>query len=155
VGERQAQRRCACQRAPRAAAAHAGLAGHSIPTIAFGALLACHRALPGALLTLSRHVEDWEWRQHHREREDGDQSRLHPRRCALCCSARLTTPLTLLLSRSADTAQSYRNEVEAGKALRAFPRDKVFLTTKFSGSGGLDIPTSIRNSLKNVRALLS
>jgi hypothetical protein len=49
-----------------------------------------------------------------------------------------------------DTAQSYRNEVEAGKALSAFPRDKVFLTTKYSGVDGLDIPTSIKNSLKNL-----
>jgi hypothetical protein len=49
-----------------------------------------------------------------------------------------------------DTAQIYRNEVEAGKALSAFPRDKVFLTTKYSGMDGLDIPTSIANSLKNL-----
>jgi hypothetical protein len=49
-----------------------------------------------------------------------------------------------------DTAQNYRNEVEAGKALSAFPRDKVFLTTKYSGLDGLDIPTSISNSLKNL-----
>lgn len=27
------------------------------------------------------------------------------------------------------------------------------MTTKYSGVGGLDIPTSIRGSLKNVRAL--
>jgi diketogulonate reductase-like aldo/keto reductase len=59
----------------------------------------------------------------------------------------LAASLTLALP---DTAQSYRNEVEAGKALRAFPRNKVFLTTKYSGLDGLDIPTSIHNSLKNL-----
>lgn len=50
-----------------------------------------------------------------------------------------------------DTAQAYRNEVEAGKALAKVDRSKVFITTKYSGLDGLDIDTSIRNSLKNVR----
>lgn len=52
-----------------------------------------------------------------------------------------------------DTAQSYRNEVEAGQALKesGLSRSDVFITTKYSGLDGLDIPTSIQNSLKNVR----
>ncbi|THH17928.1 hypothetical protein EW146_g2979 [Bondarzewia mesenterica] len=51
-----------------------------------------------------------------------------------------------------DTAQSYRNEEEAGLALResGLARSDVFITTKYSGSGGLDIETSIQNSLKNL-----
>jgi len=49
-----------------------------------------------------------------------------------------------------DTAQAYRNEVEAGKALAKVDRSKVFVTTKYSGLDGLDIDTSIRNSLKNL-----
>lgn len=56
----------------------------------------------------------------------------------------------------ADTAQMYRNEAEVGKALResGLAREDIFITTKFSGLGGLDIETSIANSLKNVRASL-
>jgi len=51
-----------------------------------------------------------------------------------------------------DTAQSYRNEGEAGQALResGLARSDVFITTKYSGSDGLDIETSIQNSLKNL-----
>ena len=52
-----------------------------------------------------------------------------------------------------DTAQAYRNEEEAGIAIResGLAREDIFITTKFSGVDGLDIETSIKNSLKNVR----
>ncbi|KAI0691430.1 NADP-dependent oxidoreductase domain-containing protein [Cytidiella melzeri] len=52
----------------------------------------------------------------------------------------------------ADTAQSYRNETEAGQALHesGLDRKDVFITTKYSGTNGLDIETSIQNSLKNL-----
>lgn len=52
----------------------------------------------------------------------------------------------------ADTAQSYRNEEEAGQAIResGLAREDIFVTTKYSGLNGLDIPTSLQNSLKNV-----
>ncbi|KAI5119234.1 hypothetical protein M0805_002159 [Coniferiporia weirii] len=51
-----------------------------------------------------------------------------------------------------DTAQVYRNEAEAGKAFKdsGLARSDVFITTKWSGLDGLDIPTSINNSLKNL-----
>ncbi|KAF9465988.1 Aldo/keto reductase [Collybia nuda] len=51
-----------------------------------------------------------------------------------------------------DTAQSYRNEAEAGVAIResGLARGEIFITTKYSGLDGLDIPTSIENSLKNL-----
>jgi len=51
-----------------------------------------------------------------------------------------------------DTAQIYRNEVEAGQAFKesGLARSDVFITTKWSGMDGLDIPTSIQNSLKNL-----
>ncbi|THV01948.1 Aldo/keto reductase [Dendrothele bispora CBS 962.96] len=51
-----------------------------------------------------------------------------------------------------DTAQAYRNEAEAGQAIRdsGLKRDEIFITTKFSGSNGLDMRTSINNSLKNL-----
>ncbi|KXN81908.1 NAD/NADP-dependent indole-3-acetaldehyde reductase [Leucoagaricus sp. SymC.cos] len=51
-----------------------------------------------------------------------------------------------------DTAQSYRNEEEAGKAIResGLARGDIFITTKYSGLNGLDIETSIENSLKNL-----
>jgi len=51
-----------------------------------------------------------------------------------------------------DTAQAYRNEKEAGQAIRdsGLKRSDVFITTKYSGSGGLDIKTSIKNSLENL-----
>lgn len=52
----------------------------------------------------------------------------------------------------ADTAQAYRNEYEAGIAIKesGLDRKDLYITTKFSGRDGLDIPTSINNSLKNV-----
>ncbi|KAJ3563985.1 hypothetical protein NP233_g8589 [Leucocoprinus birnbaumii] len=51
-----------------------------------------------------------------------------------------------------DTAQSYRNEEEAGKAIResGLSRNEIYITTKYSGTNGLDIETSIQNSLKNL-----
>ncbi|OCH85970.1 Aldo/keto reductase [Obba rivulosa] len=51
-----------------------------------------------------------------------------------------------------DTAQSYRNELEVGIALResGLSRDDVFITTKYSGLNGLDIETSIHNSIANL-----
>jgi hypothetical protein len=56
-----------------------------------------------------------------------------------------------------DTAQSYRNEEEAGIAIResGLSREEIFITTKYSGLNGLDIQTSIVNSLKNVGFRLS
>lgn len=62
---------------------------------------------------------------------------------------------TLVLS-CEDTAQAYRNEVETGIAIResGLKRDEIFVTTKYSGVDGLDVQTSIRNSLKNVRQIL-
>lgn len=54
-----------------------------------------------------------------------------------------------------DTAQNYLNEVEAGIAIResGLARDEIFITTKYSGLNELDIPTSIRDSLRNVSFL--
>jgi diketogulonate reductase-like aldo/keto reductase len=51
-----------------------------------------------------------------------------------------------------DTAQAYRNEAEAGVAIResGLARKEIFITTKYSGVDGLDIKTSIHNSLKNL-----
>lgn len=51
-----------------------------------------------------------------------------------------------------DTAQIYRNEAEAGQAVResGLARKDIFITTKYSGLNGLDIETSIQNSLKNL-----
>jgi diketogulonate reductase-like aldo/keto reductase len=51
-----------------------------------------------------------------------------------------------------DTAQSYRNEGETGVALKesGLSRSDVFVTTKYSGTNGLDIPTSIRNSVNSL-----
>lgn len=51
-----------------------------------------------------------------------------------------------------DTAQLYRNELEAGVAIResGLAREDIFITTKYSGLDGLDIATSINNSLKNL-----
>lgn len=51
-----------------------------------------------------------------------------------------------------DTAQAYRNEAEAGTAIResGLARTDIFITTKYSGVDGLDIPSSINNSLKNL-----
>ncbi|PPQ73140.1 hypothetical protein CVT24_009133 [Panaeolus cyanescens] len=51
-----------------------------------------------------------------------------------------------------DTAQAYRNEEEAGKAIResGLSRNEIFITTKYSGLNGLGIEESIRNSLNNL-----
>jgi diketogulonate reductase-like aldo/keto reductase len=51
-----------------------------------------------------------------------------------------------------DTAQAYRNETEAGTAIRdsGLKREEIYVTTKYSGMDGMDVQTSIRNSLKNV-----
>ena len=51
-----------------------------------------------------------------------------------------------------DTAQFYRNETDAGLAIResGLGRDDIFITTKYSGLNGLDIESSIHDSLKNV-----
>ncbi|KDR79271.1 hypothetical protein GALMADRAFT_223500 [Galerina marginata CBS 339.88] len=51
-----------------------------------------------------------------------------------------------------DTAQNYTNEPEAGIAIResGIPREQIFVTTKWSRLGGLDIATSFKNSLKNL-----
>jgi hypothetical protein len=48
----------------------------------------------------------------------------------------------------------YRNEEEVGRALResGLARRDVYITTKYSGLNGLDIETSIHNSLKMVCA---
>ncbi|KAI0360738.1 Aldo/keto reductase [Trametes cingulata] len=49
-----------------------------------------------------------------------------------------------------DTAQMYGNETEAGRAIResGLAREEVYITTKYSGTNGLDIETSIRDSLR-------
>ncbi|KZT70672.1 Aldo/keto reductase [Daedalea quercina L-15889] len=51
-----------------------------------------------------------------------------------------------------DTAQLYRNEYEAGIAIResGVAREDLYITTKYSGLNGLDIETSIHNSLGNL-----
>ena len=51
-----------------------------------------------------------------------------------------------------DTAQSYGNEAEVGDALKdsGLARDDIYITTKYSGTNGLKIEESIRNSVKNV-----
>jgi len=51
-----------------------------------------------------------------------------------------------------DTAQAYRNEEEAGKAVResGLARNEIFITTKYSGLNGLDIESSIQDSLKKL-----
>ncbi|KAI1798298.1 Aldo/keto reductase [Ganoderma leucocontextum] len=51
-----------------------------------------------------------------------------------------------------DTAQAYRNEEEAGNAIResGLARQDIYITTKFSGRDGLGIEESIQNSLKNL-----
>jgi len=47
-----------------------------------------------------------------------------------------------------DTAQSYQNEKEAGQAFKesGLSRKDVFITTKYSGRNGLDIPTPSRTA---------
>ncbi|KAJ7085243.1 Aldo/keto reductase [Mycena belliarum] len=54
-----------------------------------------------------------------------------------------------------DTAQLYKNEAEAGIAIRqsGLERKEIWITTKYSGTDGLDIQTSIRNSLKYLGVL--
>jgi len=49
-----------------------------------------------------------------------------------------------------DTAQNYRNETEAGQALKesGVPRTGIYITTKYSGLK--DVKTSIQDSLKNL-----
>ncbi|KAG6332901.1 hypothetical protein ID866_6188 [Astraeus odoratus] len=51
-----------------------------------------------------------------------------------------------------DTAQMYLNEHEAGAALResGLQRSDVFITTKYSGTNGLDIATSIHESVSKL-----
>ncbi|KAH8103302.1 Aldo/keto reductase [Cristinia sonorae] len=51
-----------------------------------------------------------------------------------------------------DTAQSYRNEAEAGVAIHesGLAREDIYITTKYSGLNGLDVETSIQNSLQNL-----
>ncbi|KAJ7585684.1 NADP-dependent oxidoreductase domain-containing protein [Mycena floridula] len=51
-----------------------------------------------------------------------------------------------------DTSQAYCNEREAGIAMResGLAREDVFITAKYSGLDGLDIKTSITNSLENL-----
>lgn len=51
-----------------------------------------------------------------------------------------------------DTAQAYKNEEETGVALKEteLSRSDVFVTTKYSGTNGLDIPTSIKNSVNSL-----
>ncbi|EPS94973.1 hypothetical protein FOMPIDRAFT_1133350 [Fomitopsis schrenkii] len=51
-----------------------------------------------------------------------------------------------------DTAQSYRNEYEAGVAIHesGLARSDLYITTKYSGLNGLGIETSIHNSLNNL-----
>jgi len=48
-----------------------------------------------------------------------------------------------------DTAQMYRNEAEVGVVIGelGLERSDLYITTKYSGLNGLDIPTSIQNSL--------
>jgi hypothetical protein len=55
-----------------------------------------------------------------------------------------------------DTAQVYRNEEEVGRALResGLAREDVYITTKYWGINGMDIGTSIHDSLKKVRLCL-
>ncbi|KAJ7063895.1 Aldo/keto reductase, partial [Mycena amicta] len=51
-----------------------------------------------------------------------------------------------------DTAQAYRNEYEAGVAIRdsGLPRDELFVTTKYSGVDGKGIEQSVKESLANL-----
>ncbi|KAG5650174.1 hypothetical protein H0H81_000448 [Sphagnurus paluster] len=60
--------------------------------------------------------------------------------------------MSSLSVRAIDTAQLYRNEFEASVAIResGLAREDIFITTKYSGLDGLDIATSINNSLKNL-----
>ena len=60
------------------------------------------------------------------------------------------------MAKKKDTAQYYWNEADAGLAIResGLDRHDIFITTKYSGVDGLDIETSIQNSLKNVCIVL-
>ncbi|KAF7312873.1 Aldo-keto reductase [Mycena kentingensis (nom. inval.)] len=51
-----------------------------------------------------------------------------------------------------DTAQAYRNEYEAGVAIResGLPREELFITTKYSGVDGKGIKQSVQESLANL-----
>jgi len=51
-----------------------------------------------------------------------------------------------------DTAQAYFNEAEAGKAIResGLKREEIFVTTKYSGVRGLDVDTSVQDSLNKL-----
>ena len=56
-------------------------------------------------------------------------------------------------AKNADTAQWYRNEAEAGKAIHesGLARKDIYITTKFSGRDNLTIEEAMQASLKNVR----
>ncbi|KAF7304457.1 Aldo-keto reductase [Mycena chlorophos] len=56
------------------------------------------------------------------------------------------------MRRGVDTAQAYRNEYEAGVAIRdsGLPRDQLFITTKYSGVDGKGIKQSVKESLANL-----
>jgi diketogulonate reductase-like aldo/keto reductase len=49
----------------------------------------------------------------------------------------------------------YRNEREAGEAIRQYPRQQIYVTTKWSGVDGLSAEESIHNSLKKVCSILA
>ena len=72
------------------------------------------------------------------------------------CSRRKTYGIFLIFlsdpKKKKDTAQLYKNEAEAGLAIRdsGLERQDIFIATKYGGMDGLDIETSIQNSLKNV-----
>ena len=65
----------------------------------------------------------------------------------------LESPFSTHCERNADTAQGYRNEEEAGKAIRdsGLARKDIYITTKFSGRDDLTIEEAIHASLSNVR----
>ena len=65
--------------------------------------------------------------------------------------------LTIHFFYPTDTAQIYQNEADVGSAIResGLARSDIYITTKYSGLDGLDIPTSINNSLKNVCSSLT
>jgi diketogulonate reductase-like aldo/keto reductase len=57
-------------------------------------------------------------------------------------------------SLASDTAELYKTEEEVGQAIAesGLARNEIFITTKYGGLNGLDIETSIKESLKKVRA---
>ena len=96
-----------------------------------------------------RDVDPWQRSGSYRPGRPGDFRWIQPYRRALWrWSSFAADPVR------PDTAQSYLNEEEAGIALResGLARKDIFITTKYSGLNGLDIESSIQNSLKNVRA---